>query len=157
MKKFLQKRWGRIAITAAGCILLVYALIYADVVLRARSAYLEGEKYRAWYNDPQRKTMALDAEFEKAKAVLEKQLAGGKLTQDQYTRQLDILRFNDRQKREESSIKYAYIWYQTTVELFSPPESKWVKLARQKMPEAKEQWKRELTAKNIPFEDYMLE
>jgi hypothetical protein len=157
MKTFLQKRGVRITAAAAACVLLVYALIYADVVLRARSAYLEGEKYWSWYSDPQKKMKALDAEFAKARAALEKQRSAGKLTQDQFTRQLDILSFNDRQKREESSIKYAYIWYQTTVELFSPPESKWVKLARRKMPDAKELWKRELAAKNIPFEDYMLE
>jgi hypothetical protein len=58
---------------------------------------------------------------------------------------------------EESSIKYAYIWFQTTVELFSPPESKWVKLARKKMPLAKSLWQKELESKGIKVEPYMLE
>ena len=46
---------------------------------------------------------------------------------------------------------------QTAVELFSPPNSKWVKLSSEKMPLAKEKWKQELIRKKIPFEDYMLE
>jgi hypothetical protein len=70
---------------------------------------------------------------------------------------MELLDFSKGRKLRESSVKYAYIWYQTVVELFSPPESKWVRLARQKMPEAKELWKKELTAKKIPFEEYMLE
>ncbi len=58
---------------------------------------------------------------------------------------------------KESSLKYAYVWFQTAVELFSPPESRWVVLSRQKMAVAKELWKKELAAKKIPYQDYMLE
>jgi len=70
---------------------------------------------------------------------------------------MDIARFSLERKLKESSIKYAYVWYQTAVELFSPPDSKWVKLSRGKMPAARELWKAELRTKNIPFEDYMLD
>jgi len=70
---------------------------------------------------------------------------------------MDIIKFNYEREMEESSIKYAYIWYQTAVELFSPPRSKWVKLAEKKMPEAKKLWRQELTSKGIKVEDYMLE
>jgi uncharacterized membrane protein len=157
MKELFQKKWLKIAGIVAGCIIAVYAMIYVDVVMRARSAYLEGEKYWAWHQDPARKEQSLKAEFDKEKAALDARLARGKITQDDYTRELDVAKFNYDRKREESSIKYAYIWYQTVVELFSPPESKWVRLARQKMPRAKELWKQELKARNIPFEDYMLE
>ena len=58
---------------------------------------------------------------------------------------------------KESSLKYAYVWFQTAVELFSPPESRWVALSREKMVLAKELWKKELDAKKIPYQDYMLE
>lgn len=53
--------------------------------------------------------------------------------------------------------KMAYVWYQTAVEQFSPPESKWVKMSRDRMPSALEKWKEDLRKKKIPFEDYMLE
>jgi hypothetical protein len=157
IRVWLKKKWVRTAALVAGCVVLVYAMIYIDVVLRARSAYLEGEKYWSWHENPALKGQALEAEFSKAKGALDKKFAAGRLPQDEYKRQLDILTFTREQRQEESSIKYAYIWYQTAVELFSPPESKWVRLSREKMPRAKELWKQELRAKNIPFEEYMLE
>src|ERR1035437_541115 len=64
----------------------VYAMVCADVILRARQAYLEGEK------------------------------AG-----------------NPRE---------AYACYESAAVLFTPPESKWSRLARQKMPIVKQKWKR---------------
>jgi hypothetical protein len=157
MKGLLEKKWVKTLITVLCCIAAVYALIYVDVILRARSAYMEGEKYFSWYKNPELKAQVLNAEFEKEKAKLDKKLSKGKVTQDDYNKELDIAKFDTQQKLGDSSIKYAYVWYQTVVELFSPPESKWVKLSREKMPVAKELWKKELTQKGIPFEDYMLE
>jgi hypothetical protein len=37
--------------------------------------------------------------------------------------------------------------------LFSPPESRWVRMAREKAPIALNLWKQELHAQNIPYED----
>jgi len=153
----MNKKWVKIASLAVFCIAAVYAMIYVDVTLRARSAYLEGEKYWQWNENPALKKAALDDEFQRQKSALDAKLAKGKLTQDEYNKQLDIAGVNRDERMSESSIKYAYIWYQTVVELFSPPESKWVKLSREKMPKAKEMWKAELRARKIPFEDYMLE
>jgi len=85
---------------AAGA-LAVYAIVCADVVLRARHAYLAGEA--------------------------------------------------------SASGKEAYAWYESAATLFVPPESKWSRLAREKMPAAKERWKAELRAKHISFDDAMLE
>jgi hypothetical protein len=79
----------------------MYGLIYGDVVLRARHAYLEAEK--------------------------------------------------------AASPKETFAWYESAATLFTPPESKWSKLARQKMPLAKERWKTDLRAKKIPFQESMLE
>ena len=81
--------------------LAVYGLVCADVVLRARHAYLEGDAAK----DP----------------------------------------------------KEAYAWYESAATLFVPPESKWSRLAREKMPLAKERWKKDLAARHIPFTDAMLE
>lgn len=53
--------------------------------------------------------------------------------------------------------KDATTWYQTTIELFSPPESKWVKISRAKLPEAKARWRKQLEDQGIKVEDYMLE
>lgn len=157
MKEFLKKKWVRTAGTVLACILIVYIMIYVDVVMRARSAYLEGEKYWRWAQNPEEKKVALTNEYNREKAVLEKKYSKKKIEKSEYEQQLEILKFNLDERIRESSIKYAYIWYQTAVELFSPPESKWVRLSRTKMVEAKEAWKKELRENNIPFEDYMLE
>ena len=79
----------------------VYGIVCADVVMRARHAYLEGEK--------------------------------------------------------AASPKEAYAWYESAATLFVPPESKWSRLAREKMPIAKERWKADLRARHISFDDAMLE
>ncbi|MHB9155400.1 MAG: hypothetical protein ACYC5N_06880 [Endomicrobiales bacterium] len=157
MKEWLQKKEIKIAGLVLLCVAAVYALVYVDVVLRARSAFLQGEQYWAWHRQPDLKTRALDAEYGKDRAALDRKLSRGKLSREEFDRQLEILDFERAQRAKESSIKYAYIWYQTAVELFSPPESKWVRLSREKMPQAKALWKQELTAGKIPFEDYMLE
>ncbi len=51
MKGIFGKKAARTAALAVLCVGAVYALIYADVALRARSAYLEGEKYRSWHEN----------------------------------------------------------------------------------------------------------
>ena len=56
-----------------------------------------------------------------------------------------------------STGQLAYAWYETAAELFSPPESRWSRLAREKMPLAKERWKAELAAKHIPPEDSLFD
>jgi hypothetical protein len=157
MKNIFKKKSTRIIGGVILTIIIMYMMIYVDVTLRARHAYLQGEKYWGWHEHPQQKKLELGQEFNKEKLKLDKKLAKNKITEEEYNRQLDIAKFNHERKIEESSIKYAYVWYQTTVELFSPPRSKWVRLARKKMPLAKEKWKEELKNKNIPFEEYMLE
>jgi hypothetical protein len=56
-----------------------------------------------------------------------------------------------------ASPKEAYAWYESAATLFTPPESKWSRMARDKMPIAKEKWKAELRAKHIAFSDSMLD
>ncbi len=87
--------WGIVGAIA------IYGIVCADVILRARHAYLEGEK--------------------------------------------------------TASPKEAYAWYESAATLFVPPESKWSRMAREKMPLAKEKWKADLKARHIPFDAAMLE
>lgn len=152
-----NKKWVRTAGVVLALIAAFYAIIYADVVFRARDAYLEGEKYMRWNEDPRLKMAELNAKYENQKESLDKSRGKGKMNQEEFDRQLEIAAFDRDRLMEESSLKYAYVWYQTAYELFSPPESKWVRLSREKAPRALEKWKEELRAKNIPFEDYMLE
>lgn len=36
---------------------------------------------------------------------------------------------------EDNALKNAYVQYQTVIDLFTPPESKWVKLSRERLRE----------------------
>lgn len=132
-------------------------MIYFALWLRAKEAYQQGEKYWFWYESRELKNKSLEEQFEKEKIKLGKQLNKGKIKSQEYEKKLTILKYETEREKEESAIKYAYFWYQTAVELFSPPESKWVKLSRGKMYLAKEKWKEELRQKGIKFEEYMVE
>lgn len=149
--------WRRVLLTAAGLLAFVYAAACADVVLRARSAYLEGEKWLAWDAHPELKKAHFDAEFEARKKSFEAERASGRLTDADLTRKTGLAAFERDQAVAESSLKYAYVWFQTAAELFTPPESRWTVLSREKMKTTREAWKRELDAKKIPYQDYMLE
>ncbi len=152
-----MKKWHQIALLTAGTVVAMYGMVYVDVVSRAKEAYLEGEKYWNWTDHPEQRLEYLNTKLAADKKNLEQKFSKNKLTKDQYDRDLQLLEFDHQQQLKESTIKYAYVWYQTAVDLFSPPNSKWVKLSRDKMPLAKERWKAELQAKKIPFEDYMID
>ena len=79
----------------------VYGIVCADVVWRARQAYLEGEK--------------------------------------------------------AANPREAYAWYEAAATLFIPPESRWSRLAREKMPQAKDRWKADLKTRHVPFDPVMIE
>lgn len=149
--------WRRILLTALGGFAFVYATAYADLVLRARHAYMEGEKYMAWDKDPSLKKASLDAELAAHEAELRAQASREAWPAEQLEQRLFLARFDHDERMKESSLKYAYVWYRTAIELFTPPESKWVALCRARAPVAKELWKKELDAKKIPYKDYMLE
>ena len=147
----------RVLLTTGACVLGVYAIAYADLVLRARAAYLEGEKYLEWDRDPGLKKAALDRRLADAGSRLLREREAGRITQGELEQRSALARFERDEAMKESSLKYAYVWFQTAVELFSPPESRWVVMSRRKMVSAKELWKKELDAKKVPYQDYMLE
>jgi hypothetical protein len=140
---------------ALGAALFVYALMVVDVTLRAREAYSTAERYLRWNQHPDEKVAYYDRVLKAEQAKLENRRAV--LSETEYRRQREVLEFDRQFNIDESSLKYAYHWYKDTYELFSPPESRWVKLARQKAPQTLELWKNELREKKIPFNDLEIE
>ena len=152
-----KRRWFQnLAVFAVG-VVGVYALIYRDVVARARESFQQAETYMGWHRDPLSKEKHFQEKFTTDRADLERQLGKKKISDKEFRRRLDALEFARDFALSESSLKYAYQWYKDTYELFSPPESKWVREARKKAPEVLELWKAELRAQKIPFEDTMFE
>jgi hypothetical protein len=149
--------WRRALLTAAGLLAFVYAAACVDVVLRARSAYNEGEKWLTWSAHPELKKAHFDEELADRQRALERDRDAGRLPAAEFDRKLGLARFERDQAVAESSLKYAYVWYQTAAELFTPPESRWTAMSREKMKTTRELWKKELDAKKIPYQDYMLE
>jgi len=147
----------RAVLVAAALVAAVYGLVRVDLVLRARSAFLEGEKWSEWSRKPELKKAHFDAELAAREAELSRELAKGKLDRAAYEKKAGLARFERDQAVAESSLKYAYVWYQTSAELFSPPENRWSVLSRAKMTETRALWKQELDAQKIPYQDYMLE
>jgi hypothetical protein len=134
-------------------VVAVVVIVYVDVVSRAKTAFLEGEKYMDWHAHPDKKKAQLHRQLEVSKAALARQRDRKKITEEEFAEKAGALQFDYDYALSESSLKYAYQWYKDTYELFSPPESKWVRLARQQAPIALDLWKKELNAQNIPFED----
>ena len=111
----------------------------------------------AWSRDPALKQAALDAELEVKIKRLREQASRERWAAEQLDQRLFLARFERDERMKESALKYSYVWYQTAVELFTPPESKWVALCRGRAAEVKRLWKQELDAQKIPYQDYMLE
>ncbi len=102
-----RRRWRHAAFNAAVVavtLALAWGMARWELVRRARHAYLEGEKYYAWYLNPALKRAHFDGE-----------LAAGRINADQMQLLL-----------EDSDLKNAYVWYDTAVELYQPPRSPWV-------------------------------
>lgn len=152
-----KRRWFQNSALALIAILGAYGLIYHDVVARAHEAYEQGELHMAWYRDPQAKQKYFDDKMAAERAALEARFAAKKISEADYRRRLDSLEFDHDFALSESSVKYAYQWYKDAYEMFSPPQSKWTRLAREKAPQALELWKQELRAQNVPFENTMFD
>src|SRR5579872_7043344 len=105
-----MKKWQKIAFLAAGTLGIVYGMVYVDVVLRAKEAYQEGEKYWRWYEHPEERQSYLDAKLAADKAQLEKKYSQEKISKEDYDRDLELLQFDHEQALKESNIKYAYVW-----------------------------------------------
>lgn len=147
----------RTVLGAVALLACVYGMARADLWLRARSACLEGDKWMEWSRRPELKKAHFDLEMEARVRALDADLAAGRLDKIAYDRKAALARFERDQAVAESSLKYAFVWYQTAAELFSPPENRWTVEARAKMKDARALWKKELDAQKVPYQDYMLE
>ena len=154
MKRSRFLRIGGI-ILATGCV--VYALVYVDLIFRAREAYLEGEKYLEWNAHPDLKKAYYDKLLADKEEKINANLKSGHITVTESQEQLALAHFEEKERLSESSLKYAYVWFQTAVQLFSPPDSRWVEKSRLEMPRTLALWKQELDLKRIPYQDYMFQ
>jgi len=119
------------------------AAAYLDLTLRARNAYLEGEKYMAWAKDPALKERAVENIFSARLETLERGRTGNSAPAEDIEDEKELLTAEKNFKKGESAAKYAYIWYRTAAEDFSPPATRWTVLARRKAPEALALWEAE--------------
>jgi hypothetical protein len=149
--------WRRALAAAAALLAFVYVSARVDLYLRARSAYLQGEKYLDWNAHPERKAAFFDAKLAARRAALDRELADGRLTQAEHDEKLALARFARDQAVSESSLKYAYVWFQSAAELFSPPDDRWTIRAREQMKATRALWKKQLDAEHVPYKDYMLQ
>jgi len=101
-------------------ITLVIAFFMADfeVMRRAKREYLEGEKFLNFYKDPGTKAAYYKDELDKKQ-----------ITELEYEMLMD-----------DNALKNAYIQYKTVVDLFTPPESSWVKKARERLKEVEPEY-----------------
>lgn len=152
-----KRRWFQNSAILLLGVLGVYALIYRDVVARAHESFNQAERYMQWAKEPAAKHKHFEGVFSAGRVDIEQQLASKKISDKEFRRRLDALEFDRDFALSESSLKYAYQWYKDTYELFSPPESRWVKESRARAPQALDLWKQELRSQNIPFEDTMFE
>ncbi|MFH1282217.1 MAG: hypothetical protein ABII27_00955 [bacterium] len=104
IKEFFSKKIVQIVSVVLGCIIALYTMIYIDVVSRAKEAYMQGEKYWSWSENPQEKKAFLEKELNRRLEELKIKLDKNKLTMEQYENQVDIAKFDYDRNMEESSI-----------------------------------------------------
>lgn len=149
--------WRRGLLAGLAALAFVYGAARVDLYFRARAAFREGEKWMEWSRRPELKKAHFEAECAAREAALARERDAGRLDARAYEHRVALARFERDQSVAESSLKYAFVWFQTAAELFSPPETRWTRDARARMQEARALWKKELDARKVPYQDYMLE
>ena len=94
-------------------LVIMFLLARFDVIRRAEHEFKEGEKFYTFYKNPDIK-----------KQYYNDKLINKKITEAEYEMSM-----------EDNALKNAYVEYQTVIDLFTPPESKWVKLSRARIQE----------------------
>jgi|DewCreStandDraft_4_1066084.scaffolds.fasta_scaffold03128_20 hypothetical protein len=94
-------------------LIIAYFVARFEVIKRAKREYLEGEKFLSFYKNPDLKKQYYDEKLRKKE-----------ISEPEYEMLM-----------EDNDLKNAYVQYETVVDLFTPPESKWVKLSRQRLNE----------------------
>lgn len=157
LRRILGTRSAQTLLVVSLSVAAVYALVYRDVVSRAREAYETAERYMAWQADPEAKAAHFENQFDDRRERLRERRRKNEISENEFLALMDAAAFDRDFRVRESSLKYAYQWYKDAYELFSPPESKWAGLARAKAPRVREQWKQELQAAGVPVDDVMFE
>jgi len=141
--------WAKVAGTALSIFVIMMVMVYVNVLSRARKAYMKARKSYEYYRNPEVKKKDLQERFSKEKAALEKRLnmgglqnaisriigAKGKISQEEFERQMEVLEGEQEMLLGENDLKYALVWHQTVVEMFCPPVSRYV---RDSLPRIKE-------------------
>lgn len=94
-------------------LIIAYLMARFEVIKRAKREYLEGEKFISFYKNPELKKQYYDEKLRKKE-----------ISEPEYEMLM-----------EDNDLKNAYVQYQTVIDLFTPPESKWVKLSRERLKE----------------------
>lgn len=94
-------------------LLIAFLMARFEVERRAKREFNEGEKYLSFYKTPDLKKQYYDEKLRKKE-----------ISDPEYEMLM-----------EDSALKNAYVQYQTVVDLFTPPESKWVKMSRERLNE----------------------
>jgi hypothetical protein len=128
---------GRGILAVLAVVIFSFCAAYADLVLRSRSAYLEGEKYLSWKAHPEQQKGYFEAEFVKTRQGLLADFHSRGLTQDEFDEKLRLAEVVRDQRTAENPLKYAYVWFKNSSDLFSPPESRWTKMSRLKQEEVR--------------------
>ncbi len=147
----------RAGVAFLACLAAVYAAARADLWLRARSAYRQGELYLAWSRDPALQRAACDARLAREEERLRADFEAGRLDARELERRLALARLERDRAAAESPLKSAYAWFESSADLFSPPDNRWSRLSRRRLEETRELWGKELKARGIPYHDRMLE
>jgi hypothetical protein len=138
-------------------VLAFAVLVSCDLAARARTAYLEGEKYMAWHAQPSLKRAHYDALLAADKVRLAREKAEGRLSMAELDQRFELLRAERDERVAESSAKYALRWFETAAGLFSPPETPGTRTARARAADARAAWLSELKAAKIPYQAYQVE
>lgn len=101
--------FGIIAVT----LIIMFLMARFEVVRRAEREYNEGERFLSFYKNPDLKKQYFDEKLKKKE-----------ISDAEYEMSM-----------EDNALKNAYVEYQTVIDLFTPPESKWVKLSRERLQE----------------------
>ncbi len=94
-------------------LIIAFLMVRFELVKRAKREYNEGERYLSFYKSPDLKKQYYDEKLKKKE-----------ISETEYEMLM-----------EDNALKNAYVQYNTVVDLFTPPESKWVKLSRQRLSE----------------------
>ena len=94
-------------------LIIAFLMVRFELVKRAKREFNEGERYLSFYRNPDLKKQFYDEKLKKKE-----------ITETEY----ELL-------MEDNALKNAYVQYSTVTDLFTPPESKWVKLSRQRLSE----------------------